>query len=338
VTVSQRKYAAENGINSSMKISYLALLTSIAIAAVAAWFSIAGLITIFSASAASIAIMASVLEVGKLVTASWLYRNWKETTFLLRTYLTLAVLILMFITSMGIFGYLSKSHLDQAAPVLNNSAQVERLDSRISREQQKIENTERVLGQLDSLIETLIEYDKISGPSGAIAVQETQAEPRVRLNNAIDSAQASITSLETEKFELTSQIRAIELEVGPVKYIAELLYDDPDSSLDQAVQLVILIIVLVFDPLAVLLLIAANQSLLRTPRTAEPEKVDTVPVPPPVNTKPVNTKPVNTKPAESESGRPVKKVPKEPANGFEARNIAARRASAVGKQNPPERQ
>ena len=101
-----------------MIIAYLALLTAISIAAVAAWFSIAGLITIFSASTVAIAVMAGVLEVGKLVTASWLYRNWENTKFLLRTYLTLAVIILMFITSMGIFGYLSKAHLDQVSPVL----------------------------------------------------------------------------------------------------------------------------------------------------------------------------------------------------------------------------
>ena len=111
-----------------MIIAYLALLTAISIAAVAAWFSIAGLITIFSASTVAIAVMAGVLEVGKLVTASWLYRNWENTKFLLRTYLTLAVIILMFITSMGIFGYLSKAHLDQVSPVQNNSAKVERLD------------------------------------------------------------------------------------------------------------------------------------------------------------------------------------------------------------------
>lgn len=316
-----------------MKISYLALLTSIAIAAVAAWFSIAGLITIFSASAVAIAIMASVLEVGKLVTASWLYRNWKETTFFLKTYLTLAVLILMFITSMGIFGYLSKAHLDQTAPVLNNSAQVERLDSRIGREQQKIENTERVLAQLDSSIETLIEYDKISGPTGAIAVRETQEPQRARLNDAIDTAQESITALETEKFELTSQIREIELEVGPVKYIAELLYDDPDSSLDQAVRLVILIIVLVFDPLAVLLLIAANQSLMRIQREADPETIETVSVPKPT-LKPIKSKPEpKLKPAEPESSRPVKKVPREPANGFEAKKTAPTRKTEVNSNN-----
>ena len=244
-------------------ISYLALITSITIAAVAAWFSIAGLVTIFSASTLAIAIMAGVLEVGKLVTASWLYRNWKETGVLLKSYLTLAVIILMFITSMGIFGYLSKAHLDQTAPVQNNSAQVERIDNRIAREQNRIDSSERVLTQLDSALDTLIDYDKINGPEGMIAVRQQQEPQRQNLNSTIDSAQQVIADLEDEKFELTSQIRAIELEVGPVKYIAELIYDDAESNLDEAVRLVIIIIVFVFDPLAVLLLIAANQSLVR---------------------------------------------------------------------------
>ena len=203
------------------------------------------------------------LEVGKLVTASWLYRNWKETTFLLRSYLTLAVMILMFITSMGIFGYLSKAHLDQTAPVQDNAVKVERLDNRIQREQQKINNSEKVLAQLDSALDTLIEYDKINGPEGMIAVREQQSEQRAKLNESIDQAQAKISEYEDSKYQLTSEIRKVELEVGPVKYIAELIYDNPDSNIDQAVRIVIMIIVFVFDPLAVLLLIAANQSLIR---------------------------------------------------------------------------
>ena len=254
-------------------ISYLALITSITIAAVAAWFSIAGLVTIFSASTLAIAIMAGVLEVGKLVTASWLYRNWKETGVLLKSYLTLAVIILMFITSMGIFGYLSKAHLDQTAPVQNNSAQVERIDNRIAREQNRIDSSERVLTQLDSALDTLIDYDKINGPEGMIAVRQQQEPQRQNLNSTIDSAQQVIADLEDEKFELTSQIRAIELEVGPVKYIAELIYDDAESNLDEAVRLVIIIIVFVFDPLAVLLLIAANQSLVRASASTTPQPV-----------------------------------------------------------------
>ena len=93
-------------------INILALVSSIAIAGIAAWYSIIGLMAIFAASAVPIAIMGGVLEVGKLVTASWLYRNWRQTRFLLKTYLTIAVVVLSLITSMGIFGFLSKAHLE----------------------------------------------------------------------------------------------------------------------------------------------------------------------------------------------------------------------------------
>lgn len=320
-----------------MIIAYLALLTSISIAAVAAWFSIAGLVTIFSASAIAIAVMASVLEVGKLVTASWLYRNWKDTKFLLKSYLTIAVIVLMFITSMGIFGYLSKAHLDQTAPVQNNSAQVERIDNRIAREQQRIDSSERVLGQLDSALDTLIEYDKINGPEGMIAVREKQEPQRAQLNDTIDQAQDKISELESEKFELTSQIREIELEVGPVKYIAEMIYDDPESNLDQAVRLVIIIIVFVFDPLAVLLLIAANQSLLRAKGREDQEPVEQpqpAPKPKTAPTPKATQKTENKQPVEKPSRPPKKKVTKsDNGTGFEAKKTDQSRETQLNKNN-----
>ena len=320
-----------------MIIAYLALLTSISIAAVAAWFSIAGLVTIFSASAIAIAVMASVLEVGKLVTASWLYRNWKDTKFLLKSYLTIAVIVLMFITSMGIFGYLSKAHLDQTAPVQNNSAQVERIDNRIARELQRIDSSERVLGQLDSALDTLIEYDKINGPEGMIAVREKQEPQRAQLNDTIDQAQDKISELESEKFELTSQIREIELEVGPVKYIAEMIYDDPESNLDQAVRLVIIIIVFVFDPLAVLLLIAANQSLLRAKGREDQEPVEQPQPSPKPKTAPTpkaTQKTENKQPVEKPSRPPKKKVTKsDNGTGFEAKKTDQSRETQLNKNN-----
>lgn len=320
-----------------MIIAYLALLTSISIAAVAAWFSIAGLVTIFSASAIAIAVMASVLEVGKLVTASWLYRNWKDTKFLLKSYLTIAVIVLMFITSMGIFGYLSKAHLDQTAPVQNNSAQVERIDNRIARELQRIDSSERVLGQLDSALDTLIEYDKINGPEGMIAVREKQEPQRAQLNDTIDQAQDKISELESEKFELTSQIREIELEVGPVKYIAEMIYDDPESNLDQAVRLVIIIIVFVFDPLAVLLLIAANQSLLRAKGREDQEPVEQpqpAPKPKTAPTPKATQKTENKQPVEKPSRPPKKKVTKsDNGTGFEAKKTDQSRETQLNKNN-----
>ncbi len=236
----------------------IAFLSAIALAGVAAWFSITGLIAIFAALPISIAIMASVLEVAKLVTASILYRNWGTIPFLMKSYLTVAVVILMLITSLGIFGYLSKAHLEQNAPVSNNLAKIERLEQRITREGRTINDAETVIVQLDGAITTLIEYDKISGPDGARNVRAGQQEERDALNEIINSSQDSIDIYLDEKFGYEQEVRQFETEIGPIKYIAALAYDDPSSHYDSAVRAIILLLVFVFDPLAVLLLITAN--------------------------------------------------------------------------------
>lgn len=141
----------ENQLNSStMWFGIITLLTALAIAGVAAWFSIAGLMAIFSAAALPIAVMAGTLEVGKLLTASWLYRYWNETSLLLKSYLSIAVAILMLITSMGIFGYLSKAHLDQASASGDAFAIVERIDGQILREENKIDLLEERIASLQT--------------------------------------------------------------------------------------------------------------------------------------------------------------------------------------------
>ena len=238
----------------------LTLITALAISGVAAWYSIAGLIAIFSGATTAIIIMGGVLEVGKLVTASWLYRNWKQVPFLLKSYLTTAVVVLMFITSMGIFGFLSKAHLEHSISVGGtNELQISNLERQIERQQAIITDSETVLTQLDSQVATLIEYDRIRGPSGSIAVREGQSEERSLLNETINTAYSRIESIQEELSPLLQEKLAIEVEVGPLKYIAELIYGDQARDyFDEAVRWVILLIVFVFDPLAVLLLIAAS--------------------------------------------------------------------------------
>lgn len=243
-----------------MKHAILTLVVAIAISAVAAFYSIAGLVAIFSAAAIPIIIMGVVLEIGKLVTASWLYHNWKTVPFLLRTYLTSAVVVLMVITSMGIFGFLSKAHLDQTISVGDNTVIIERLEQKIAREQRNITDAEKVIAQLDQAVQVLMDYDRIRGDDGAIAVRQSQREERTQLESIIDESQDTIDELEGQKLELSKEQIALEAEVGPIKYIAELVYEDGQSNLDEAVRGVILLLVFVFDPLAVLLLIAANMS------------------------------------------------------------------------------
>lgn len=246
-----------------MILTVITLLTALLIAGVAAWFSIAGLMAIFPAAPIAILIMGVVLELGKLTSASWLYRNWDETPLLLKSYLTGAVVVLMLITSMGIFGFLSKAHIDQAAPVGNNEAKIARLEQRIDYEERQIEDFEKIIKQLDIAVETLVKYDKISGETGAIAVRKQQKGERDEMSANISSTQMKIDEYEDERAELSGKIREFELEVGPLRYIADMIYEEPDTKLESAVRLVIIIIIFVFDPLAVLLLIAANFSLTK---------------------------------------------------------------------------
>ena len=246
-----------------MFFGILTLLVGLAISGVAAWYSIVGLMAIFAAAKIPIAIMGAVLEVGKLLTASWLYQFWDKTNTLLKSYFTIAVVVLMFITSMGIFGFLSKAHMDQTLTVGDNSLLIERIDRKIDREKVKITDAETVVAQLDKTVQVLIDYDRIRGPSGAIAVRESQNDERASLSNIIDQAYSKIDTLSVEKLELDKEQLELEAEVGPIKYIAAFIYGDEldKTLLERAVRWIIITIIFVFDPLAVLLIVAANMTL-----------------------------------------------------------------------------
>ena len=244
-----------------MILAVLTLLTALAISAVAAYYSIIGLIAIFSSAVIPIAVMGVVLETGKLVTAAWVYHHWKRTPTLLKTYLISAVVVLMFITSMGIFGFLSKAHIEQTTINSDNTLQIELIDSKIQRERTTIQRAENTLLQLDNALEKYVELGAVT--KGLNARKDQQGE-RDELNATINESTNAITNLTQKKSELNAERIAIEAEVGPIKYIAELLYGESTTGvLEDAVRGVILIIVFVFDPLAVLLLVAANQSLLQ---------------------------------------------------------------------------
>ena len=360
-----------------MWFGLLTLITALAIAGVAAWFSIAGLMIFFGGMPLSIAIMAGVLEVGKLLTASWLYRYWNETSFALKTYLSSAVIVLMLITSAGIYGYLSKAASDVSSDGAIAFAEVDRIEGQIAREENKIDILEdRILsvggsvdvsesikqqetirdgawdrvqgdidfanGQIVSLraelttlneavnnlrnkgVEVVVldeggifqgnETEKIDYVAQANQLFEQQKPQRDQIqadiklqqdniNNyraqaqtTIDDANAEINRLRNnsqsaqdenlikiddfngqidgiydviavlkeDKFEAESKVRDLEREIGPIKYVAELLYGSSEQDvMDEAIRIFILLFVFVFDPLAVMMLIAANQTLLR---------------------------------------------------------------------------
>ncbi len=247
----------------SFPISVMALVMGLLLSAVAGYFSVVGLGIIFAGAFWSVVVMAGTLEVSKIVAASWIYRNWDIAPLIMRMYMTLAVVVLVFITSMGIFGYLSKAHVDQT--VLeggNNDIRIESLQRRIDRQNSIISDSTIVLGQLDEAVSILQKYDRIRGPEGAIAVRASQSEERATLNQTISDAYDTIDELTEEILPLRRQSIELEAEIGPLKYIAELVYGEQASDyFDTAVRWIIILLVVVFDPLAICLLLAGNVGL-----------------------------------------------------------------------------
>ena len=264
-----------------MFLTLITFLSAISISVIAAGYSIIGLAAIFAGATMPIIAMGSALEVGKLVAASWLYQNWKNSLVptLLKTYLFIAIVILVFITSMGIFGFLSKAHLDQVQPGSNNTLQIGLLDNQINQQQKIIDRSQNTLNQLDAALDKYIDMEYVTR---GLKEREKQKEERIELNLAIKNASTEIAKLENEKFSYQKDQLKLEADVGPLKYIAELIYGEEEARthFDEAVRLVIIILIFVFDPLAVLLLIAANISLRerklkkRLEETNEKEKVE----------------------------------------------------------------
>jgi hypothetical protein len=244
-----------------MFLILLTFISAISISVIAAGYSIIGLATLFAGAFIPIIAMGSALEVGKLVAASWLYNNWSNqfVPTSLRTYLFFAVIVLIFITSMGIFGFLSKAHLDQVKPTSSNNIKIELIDKQLASQQSIIDRSQDTLNLLDSALEKYVDMEYVTR---GLKEREKQKDEREALNIAITNAINEIAKLTENKGNLQLEQDKIEAEVGPIKYIAELIYGDKaEDYFDEAVRWVIIVLIFVFDPLAVLLLIAANISL-----------------------------------------------------------------------------
>jgi len=249
-----------------MFFAIITLLTAFALAGVAAWFSIIGVMAILAGAPFHALVAGATIEVAKLVTTSWIYRNWEHASLKLRSLLIFFTLLIMLVTSMGVFGFLSKAHLEQGASTIDNSAKVVRLEEQIAQEKSSIADNQKVIGQLDQTVQSLTDAQRIRGRNGSIAVRKSQEEQRKQLRDEIDASQKRIDALSEERFTLQSEVRKLELEVGPIRYIAELIYGAEDNSnkhIESAVRIFILLLVLTLDPLAVTLLIAANNTILR---------------------------------------------------------------------------
>jgi hypothetical protein len=240
----------------------LPFLTAIALSIVAAYYSVIGLAQIFPGSYWPIIIMGSVLEAAKLVTVSWLYNNWNVSMRMMRYYFLIAVILLMAITSMGIFGYLSKAHIEHStsiAPLLEKEFIYE---EKIKTLKEGIENNRKNLSQLDAAVDQImVRSADEKGAERSNQIRKAQQKERTRITDEIDGSQKAIQKIIEEKSPVSLEIRKAESDFGPIKYVAEVVYGTHDRDIiDKAVRLVIFIIIIVFDPLAILLLIAANQT------------------------------------------------------------------------------
>ena len=243
-----------------MFLIILTFLSAISISVIAAGYSILGLATLFAGAYVPIIAMGSALEIGKLVAASWLYHNWRsDIPKSLKAYLFTSIIILIFITSIGIFGFLSKAHLDQVNPTAGNTEQIQLIDKKIIQQEKIIERAEKTLNQLDKALDVYIDNEYVSR---GLKERNKQKEERDLLNKSINEAMEKIAELNNSKSSINIEQLKIEADVGPLKYVAELIYgDNAKDHFDSAVRIIILILIYVFDPLAVLLLIAANISL-----------------------------------------------------------------------------
>jgi hypothetical protein len=288
-----------------MTFPFLVLGSALSLAGVAAYFSIIGLTTIFPGVFWAIVIMGSALEVGKLVTAVWLHRNWKNCKLGIKSYLTTAVVILSLITSMGIFGFLSKSHIEQEAGsyqfisqfnVVNNK--IESIESKkLSLTQRKDNNNQlkqedfNLLSRLNDRLNILDDAVSLVRDKGGFSVKsklqslaDSQSSERASISQqkidiqkrldgyrikvedeifpALSNLEEELLNLNLEKSKIDSEIKKLEAEIGPIKYIAEIVSDfgGPEVDASSAVRMVILVLIFVFDPLAILLVVAASAS------------------------------------------------------------------------------
>jgi hypothetical protein len=243
-------------------IAYLALITGLVLSAVAVYYSVVGLTAIFSAAVVPIIIMGTALEISKLVATIWLKQNWDVSPRSIKIYLISAIVILMLITSMGIFGFLSKAHNDQNLVSGEVLSKIAIYDEKIRIAKENIDANRRALKQLDEAVDQVMgRSTSESGAERSVQIRRQQGPERQRLIREIEAEQKKISSLNEERAPIAAEVRKVEAEVGPIKYIANFFYGETDATiLEKAVVWVIITLIIVFDPLAVILLLASQFS------------------------------------------------------------------------------
>ena len=255
----------------------LLLFSALAVSSVAGYFSVLGLMSIFPAASVAVGVMGASLELAKLTTASWIYRYWKTSNLLIKTYFMIAVMVLSVVTSIGIFGYLSKAHLESATLNQGSQFEIQQLLNKKSSEERRIVNAQTSLDTLDRLATG-------ENIERANTIRNRQRGERTSINKEIAEASGNIQTIENDLLPLQTSNLKIEAELGPIKYVAELFYGKGDAeTVDKAVRLLIIIIIFVFDPLAILLVVAANMSIHERNQQLTTEKKDLTNEEKPVN-------------------------------------------------------
>jgi hypothetical protein len=247
-----------------MIFGYLILFVAVLISAIAAYYSVVGLTAIFAAAVIPVMIMGGALEAGKIVATVWLHNNWQRAGAWFKLYLIPAIVFLMLLTSMGIFGFLSKAHSDMALTSGDVTSKIALYDEKIKIQRENIEANRRALKQMDEAVDQVMGRSSDErGAERAVQIRRSQQKERTRLLSEIEQSQKAITSLNEQRAPIAAEVRKVEAEVGPIKYIAALIYgDNPDQNLlEAAVRWVIILIVIVFDPLALTLILAGNKQL-----------------------------------------------------------------------------
>jgi len=246
-----------------MVFTILLALSGLTLSAVAIYYSVIGLTAVFAAAFWPVVVMGTTLEISKLVAASWLKTYWTRIPTGMKIYMSTAVIVLMVITSMGIFGFLSKAHLDQNIVSGDVQSKIAIYDEKIATAKGNIDANRKALKQMDEAVDQVMGRSQDEkGADKAVALRRGQAKERTRLLAEITAEQKTIAQLSEERAPIAAEVRKVEAEVGPIKYIAKLIYgDNPDTNiLEKAVTWVIMIIVFVFDPLAVLMLLGAQMT------------------------------------------------------------------------------
>ncbi len=243
-------------------LAYLALISGLVISVVAEYYSILGLTAIFAAAVIPVVIMGIALGIGKITATLWLKQNWSIAHWSIKLYLVSAIAVLMLITSMGIFGFLSKAHSEQSLVGGDVLAKLAVYDEKINIAKENIEVNRKAIKQLDDAVDQVMSRSTSeAGADKANQIRRSQTRDRARLLSEISAEQKTIATLNEEAAPIRAEIRKIEAEVGPIKYIANFVYGETDPTiLEKAVTWVIIILIVVFDPLALILLLSSQIS------------------------------------------------------------------------------